>query len=202
MLNIFHKISSSKAQFNFRLSSSSEASDENFESEQNDVVPPLAKNTSEVHQDSPIRKAPHGDYKNKDDVDHKSKSSTLDTRSSDENTTDPFALLELRDNVATENSTVDKVTQQVADLESKLVLVLKSLSEIKDSTSSKLHRETQLHQLISLCLSSTLEDVQSCYKDNIDNHVTTINTMLNVNDDIPPHIRHEKHIKRLEKEIR
>ena len=106
------------------------------------------------------------------------------------------------DKIATTNSKFDKFTQQVASLEWKLDLVLKSLFEIKDGASSKLHCETQLDQLISLCLSSTLEDVQSRYKDNIDHHVTTINTMLKVHDDILPHIRHEKHIQRLEKEIR
>ncbi|CAI9272491.1 unnamed protein product [Lactuca saligna] len=143
LLNIFYKPSSFKAQFNFRVSSSSEASDENFEYEQNYVVPPPAENTLEVHQDSPTRKSSTGD------------------------------------NVATENSTVDKVTQQVADLESKLVLVLKSLFEIKVVAPSELELANQLDQLILFRLSHTLEDVKSRYKGNMDHHITTINTCHN-----------------------
>ena len=55
-----------------------------------------------------------------------------------------FTLLELRDNIATTNSKVDKVIQQVAGLESKLDLVLKSLSEIKDFAQFELDRANQL----------------------------------------------------------
>ncbi|CAI9296547.1 unnamed protein product [Lactuca saligna] len=200
-LNIFQKPSSSKANFYFRISSSSEASDENVEPKQNNVVPPPLENTSEGHQNSGIQEVLDDDGKSKEYVDHKSKTSTSDTGSSDENIVDPFALLELRDNVAIAYSEVGKVTQQVAGLKSKLDLVLKSMSEIKDVTPSELDHANQLNHLISLHLIHTLKEPKACYKDNMDPHITTVNTMLKVYDDIfsatntlikQTYIRHEK----------
>lgn len=81
--------------------------------------------------------------------DKKSESSTSDIGSSDENISNPFALLELWDNVAASVSKVDsldktiaqldsKIDQKVTNLESKLELIFKSLSEIKDVGPSEL----------------------------------------------------------------
>lgn len=78
--------------------------------------------------------------------------------------------------------------------------MLKSLSEIKANTPSKLDHVNQLYQLISLCLSRTLEDVEACYKENMGYHISTVTTMLKVHDDTllatknlikQAHIRHE-----------
>ena len=52
-LTIFHKPSSSKAHFHFGLTSSSEASDENFEPKHNDVVPPPLETAPKDHQSCP-----------------------------------------------------------------------------------------------------------------------------------------------------
>lgn len=119
--------------------------------------------------------------------------------------------MELWDNVATENSKADKITQQVAGLlESKIELVLKSLSEINANAPSEPDRANQLDQLILLHLSRTLEDSKACYKENMDNHISKITIMLKVHDDMlsatdnlikRTHVQHEKHIQRLEKEI-
>lgn len=54
------------------------------------------------------------------DEDKKSKSSSLDTWSSDENTADHFSLLELQDNFASAIYKVDSLDQKVASLDSKL----------------------------------------------------------------------------------
>ena len=67
--------------------------------------------TPECHQYSRSKEAPHEDEKRKDDVYHKSESSTSDTGSSDENISDPFSMLELGDNFGITKSKVDKVTQ-------------------------------------------------------------------------------------------
>ncbi|CAI9278181.1 unnamed protein product [Lactuca saligna] len=96
--------SSSKACFHFGLSSSLEASDENNDLELNDVPPPPPKNSLEGHQYTPSQEAPQDDHKSIDGDDQKSESSTSDTRSSNENITDPFAILELRDNIVEANS--------------------------------------------------------------------------------------------------
>lgn len=114
---IFRSLLPCKAHLHFGLTSSLEASDENVAPEHNDNVPPPPEVTPKGHQDSHTQEAPHDDGKRKDDADHKLESSTSDTSSSDKNIADPFALLELRDNVATANSRVDKFTHQVTDLE-------------------------------------------------------------------------------------
>ena len=88
------------------------------------------------------------DVKDGDNNDHKFETSTSYPRSYDENIMDPFALLELRDNVASVVSHVnslDKIVakldsnlnQKVTSLDSKLALILKSLSEIKEDDPQK-----------------------------------------------------------------
>ncbi|CAI9289991.1 unnamed protein product [Lactuca saligna] len=135
-LNIFQNPSSSKAYFHFELFSYLKASYENVEPEKNDFDHPPPENTSKGHQDSPPQEVTHDDDKSKEDVDHVSESSTSNTGSFDENIMDMLCLMELKDNVPTANSKVDKVIQQVVGLESKHYLVVKSLSERKDVTPS------------------------------------------------------------------
>lgn len=72
--------------------------------------------------------------------------------SSDENMVDPFALLELRDNVEKLDSKVDIVSSKVASLNSKLDLVIKLLSKNKAVAPFEIDRVNQLDQLISLQL--------------------------------------------------
>ncbi|CAI9287945.1 unnamed protein product [Lactuca saligna] len=128
--------------------------------ERNEITP-RPEYELEGHQETPTQEALHDDNKSKGDVDQKSESSTLDTRSSDENIVELFALLELRDNFAIANSKVDKVIQQVAGLDTKLDLVIKSLFEIKAVVPSEHDRANQLDQIISLFLRHTLEEVNS-----------------------------------------
>lgn len=98
---------------------------------------------------------------------------------------------------------------QVTSLDLKLGLVTKSLFEIKVVALSKFNRENQLDQLISLCLKHTLKEEEERYKDNLDHHLSTNNTMLKINNDIiyatnelikQTRVCHEKHIQILERD--
>ncbi|CAI9263876.1 unnamed protein product [Lactuca saligna] len=134
---------------------------------------------------------------------------------------DPLALLELRYNVASAISKVDSLDKKVAGLDSmidkkltslnfKLELILKSLSKMQATTPSELDRANHLDQLISLRLKQTIEEVQYKCNDSLDHHISTTTIMLKINDDMinatnelirKNHVRHEKEIQRLEKEI-
>lgn len=96
----------------------------------------------------------------------------LNNPSYDENIADPFALLELRDNFEKANFKFDIVSSKVTVLYSKFDLVIKSLDSMFDLV------------IKSLRLIRTLEDVDQRYKDNLDHHISTINMMFKIDDDI------------------
>lgn len=84
------------------------------------------------------------------DGDQRSDDFISDTGSSHEQVVDPFALLELYDNVDKVNSKVNNVNTKVKSLEFKIDLVTKSLSEIKSATPLELDRANQFYQPIFL----------------------------------------------------
>ncbi|CAI9280982.1 unnamed protein product [Lactuca saligna] len=142
-----------------------------------------------------------------DDDDKKFEGSSSNTGSSDEQIADPFSILELRDSVDKFNSIVGTVNAKVGSLVSKIDLVIKSLSKIKVVVPYELDRANQLDQLISLRLKHTLEEDEQRDKVNINHHISTTSTMLNINDVLIfatnelikyTHIHHEKQIQRLE----
>ncbi|CAI9267846.1 unnamed protein product [Lactuca saligna] len=96
-----------------------------------------------------------------------SNDSISDTRSSHEQFVDPFALLELYGNVEEVNSKVDNVNTKVKSREFEIDLVIKSLSEIKSATLSKLDRANQFDQPIFLQLKRTLEEANERHRDNL-----------------------------------
>lgn len=104
-----------------------------------------------------------------------------------------------------------KLDQKVPSLDSKLDVILKSLFGIKQVDPSEAERADQLYQLISLRFKHTLEEVDQKYNDNLDHHISTTTTMLKIHDDMisatnelikQTHVRQEKQIQRLEKEIK
>lgn len=130
--------------------------------------------------------------------------------SSKKNIADLSALLELRDSVSSTNSKVDKVNEMVGGLDTKLNIVVESISKIKGVAPFELDCANQLDQLISFLLICTLEEENESYKDNLDHHLFTINTMLKIHDDMifatnklikQTHDCHEIQTQRLEKEI-
>lgn len=141
IFSMLQKSSFSKACFNFGLTLSLDESEENKNPEGNKITSPRLKTTIDDDPENPTQGDKNSDDKGHDDSDDdddvddkKSESSFSDTGSSDENIVDPFSLLELRDNVYTTNSKVDKATKKVTSLDSKLTLVIKSLSKIKATT--------------------------------------------------------------------
>ncbi|CAI9277365.1 unnamed protein product [Lactuca saligna] len=96
----------------------------------------------------------------------------------------------------------------ITSLDSKIELVLKSLSDIKVIAPSELNRANQLYQLISFLLKNTLEEVGEHYKDKLDHILSTINTILKIHEKMISasnelikltHVHHEKKIQWLEK---
>lgn len=84
--------------------------------------------------------------------------------SSSEQIADPFSLLELQDKVDKVNSKIDNVNTKVGALDSRIDLMINSLSKIKYVPPSKLDRANQLDQLISLRLKHTLQEAEQTYK--------------------------------------
>ena len=110
------------------------------------------------------------------------------------------------DNSVTELNS--KLDQKVSRLNSKLDVILQSLSH--QSGPSVAERESQLNQLISIRVKHTVEELDSKYDALVDNYLNTISSMLKVHEDLvyatndlikKNHVRHEKKIQRLEKEI-
>ncbi|CAI9277347.1 unnamed protein product [Lactuca saligna] len=227
VFNLLQKPSSLKPHYSFGLSYSSEEleEDENVEGNKHSSPPP--KDNLKGDQENQVqgtlvddsRPLEPNDDGNEDDK--KSKSSTSDTGSSDENVADPFSMLEVRDRIVFSNSKVDKVDlkvigldmkldQKVTNLDSKLKLMLKYLSEIQYAAPLKLNRPNQLNHLISLCLKRTINEVEQKYNDSLDHHISTTTIMLKIHDDMIiatnklikyTHVHHEKQIQRIEKEI-
>ena len=135
----------------------------------------------------------------------------LDSTSFHQNIVDPFALLQLRDNVEKVNSKVKTVSSKTISLDSMLDLGIKPLSEIKVVAPSKIDKSNQLDQLIFHHLSRTLEEAEEHYKSNIDHHISTRNMMLKIHDDMisatdklikQTHVHHERQIQTFEEEIK
>lgn len=123
----------------------------------------------------------------------KSRNSTSNTRSSVGNYVDPFALLELWDNVSITMKKVDAIKTfvvglnnkidvkvsgiEVSGLESKLDAILLSLSTATKSEPTNAKREVQLNRLISFSLKHTIEEVEAKYNENLDHYLDTNTTM-------------------------
>ena len=102
----------------------------------------------------------------------------------------------LETNVAELNSKIDK---KVSWLDSKLDVILQSLSN--QSGPSVDVRESLLHQLISIQLKHSIEEVKAKYDASIEHYLDTITIMIKVDDDLvaatndlikQTHVRHEK----------
>ncbi|CAI9268856.1 unnamed protein product [Lactuca saligna] len=123
--NILQKPSSSKPFYDFGLSSSSSESkrEEDIESNKHSSLKvTLESDESNEAQANPVDNSmpskPHNDANNDDQKTYES--STSDIGSSTENIEDPFALLELRANVALAIFKVDSLDQKVIGLDLKL----------------------------------------------------------------------------------
>ncbi|CAI9283135.1 unnamed protein product [Lactuca saligna] len=128
----------------------------------------------------------------------------LDSPASDKNIADTFAILELRYNVDKVDSKFDIVCSKVTSFDTKVDLVIKTLSKIKVVAPTVTNRGNQFDQVNSLFLSCTLEDANQCYKDNLDHYTSTLNMMLKIHDDMmsatneltkQTHVHHEKEFK-------
>ena len=102
-----------------------------------------------------------------------------------------------------------KMDQKVSGLDSKLDVILQYISQ--QSGPSVAEREAQLDQFISFRLKHTMEEVDTKYDTLVDHYLNTITSMLKVHDDLvaatnnlinQTHVRHEKQIQRMEKEIK
>ena len=153
---------------------------------------------------------------------NKLQDSTSYTGSSAGNYIDSFALLEIQSNVFDTMKKVDtiettmaglnsKIDEKAFRLESKLDAILQSLSEVNKSWPTTAEREAQLYLLVSLRIKHAMEQVEKKYDASVDHYLDTITQMLKVHDDLvaatkdlikQTHVRHEKQIQRLEKEIR
>ncbi|CAI9278490.1 unnamed protein product [Lactuca saligna] len=111
--SFYKKTFSSKHHFEFGLSSSEESKEENLDG--NKLSSPPHEGTMNHIQDKEAQDTPVDDSKpcepnsDENEDDKKTKSSTLETKSLDENIAYPFSLLETRDNISLPNSKVDSL---------------------------------------------------------------------------------------------
>lgn len=99
---------------------------------------------------------------------------------------------------------VDQVNDQVGSLDSKLDLVVKSVSKIKYATPSLQDQQQHFDYLNSLRLKHKVEEFEKHYDEKLYNQIDTIERMLKNHDDITSttnelvnqtHVCHEKKIK-------
>lgn len=103
-----------------------------------------------------------------------------------------------------------KINEKFSGLDSKLDAIMLSLSEATKSGPTVVERDAQLDQLILLRLKHIVEEFEAKYNEILDHYLDTITTMLKVHHDMigstnelikQTNVRHEKQMKRLEKEI-
>lgn len=185
------KAASSKSAFDFGSSSST----------------PETESTPKLKDDATIKLGPSTQHADQEH-DHSGDS----TGSSACNHIDPFALVEIQNNISLTMQTVNTIEASVSGLNNKLEEKVSGLDSIldfilssinKQSEPSTTEREAQLDQLISLRLNYTIEKVEHKYDTSVDHYMETITNMLKVHDDLvaatndlikKTHVRHEKQI--------